>query len=438
MKKIKLAILIFVSIFSTISPSKKYKLQNKKLTIGKAVKNALLRKPTVLAYQYDVENYKHQRSTAITEYVPNITLSEKFHGRKKSSVTANIKRTFAINAQQTLFNLSSYNKYKQYSSLMSSAKHTKQAHQDEIRLSTQSAFLAAFLVQNKLNMMRLQFNSAKDTYEKSKNLFEQKLISNTDLLQAQSTYAESLASVDNYRSEIKEAEKIIEYYTGIKMSIVPDNSDTISKINKSPYMELAWNPKKEDKIKSFDHFYKKALNNRKDLKLKDDTIEKEKHTSQYYEKQYLPKVGVSLNYEKNSLRGGSKYTTRNTTLNISWNVFDGLTNYFNKEAAGARKMKAVLEKNDLRNKIKMEVQSAYTALKSAKNLLSAQEITFKHAKSNFKLKKQQFKQGLISQTDFKNAEFSFESSRIAWLTQAATTKTKYFELLSSCGYPSKS
>lgn len=95
----------------------------------------------------------------------------------------------------------------------------------------------------------------------------------------------------------------------------------------------------------------------------------------------------------------------------------------------------MMEKADLVNKIKLDIQTAYSILQKEIKNFGAQTISYNQAKNEFTLKKQQFDAGLISKVDFETAKYSFENARHYWLTQAATTALKKQELLFNCGYP---
>jgi outer membrane protein TolC len=315
---------------------------------------------------------------------------------------------------------------------VSLAKHQRATHKDAMRIATETAFLDGWLLQQKLPLILLQYKSAKEVFLSDKNKHHNNLLNKNMWLTSQATYAEELATVDSYKDDIAEAEKILKFYTGISLSMLPKNKPTAPKLTK-----LNWNPEQKITIKSLSYYFQKGFAYRKDLKEKQDSINSEAHSSQYYTKQYLPNVSLFGEATKNTIRRGNSTLSKSAGINISWNTFDGLSNYFNKSAADARKTKAILEKHDLINQIKLEIQTAYTALQKEMKNFEAQNVSYKQAKNEYILKRQQFDTGLISKVDFKTAEYTYETARHAWLTQSATTALKELELLYSCGYPPK-
>jgi outer membrane protein TolC len=389
-----------------------------------AVKVALIRKPSIHAFAYSVKDFERQRKATLSTFLPNVTLSESFHTTGNAS---KIKDSFGVSVSQTIFDLARRDYYRLYSSLVSLAKHKKASHEDTIRLATETAYLNSWLLQQKLFSVILQYISAKETFKASKNSYKQNLLNKNDWLKAKESFAAQLAIVNSYKDEIAQAEKDLEYYTGIELKLLPNKKAVTP-------TKLTWNHDQKIKINSFDYYYKKALRNRKDLKEKQDTIDSEAHKSQYYTKQYIPSVSLFGSLSRNTLRQGRVSHIKDAGVRISWNVFDGLSNYFNKSAADARKMQAILEKNDLIAQIKLEIQKAYTTLQKELRNLVAQKVSYKRSKNEFILKKEEFGTGLISKVDFHEAKFSYESAHHSLKTQTSVTALKKQELLFASGY----
>jgi len=198
---------------------------------------------------------------------------------------------------------------------------------------------------------------------------------------------------------------------------------------------LNWDVNKRTRLKSIDYYYRKALRNRKEIKLKRNDIALAKYASDQAISGYVPTVDIFGTLAQTKRRRGDKAFTRTTGLRISWSFFDGLTNYFNKSAADARKLQARLEKGDLIALIKRDVQAALSSVKTEQKKLTAQDVVYTQAKNEFILRKEEFTNGLISKVEYKTAEQQHESSHFTWLTQSVVTAQKYYELLRACGYP---
>jgi len=414
-------------VVKKVEPIKAVQEEIPTLSIEKAVSEALTKKPSIHAYTYAIKGYERTRKTTLSSYLPNISLSETFYNSKNTSF---LKRSFAIQAKQTLINLATRDNYRMATATVSSAHHQKESHKDAIRLATETAFLNSWLLQQKINLIVLLYQSTKDEFEKAKTEHTVNLLNKNDWLKSNATYSQNLAAVNSYRDDAAQAEETLNYYTGDSVSLVPSNLK-----DAPPLIKLTWDPHQTITAKKLSYYYQKALDNRKDIKIKQDEIDLEAYTSQYYAKQYVPTVSTFVDASKNTVRQGNSTWSKSAGISVGWNVFDGLSNYFNKSAADARKMKTVLEKNDLIRKVKLEVQQAHSALQKEIKNLTSQNVSYAQSENEYLLRKQEFDAGLISKVTFQTAQYTYENARFAWLNQVATTTLKHYELLYTCGYP---
>jgi outer membrane protein TolC len=401
------------------------------LSMEQAVEQAKVKKPSVHAFRYSIENYQHLRKGTLSTFLPNISLNETFYNRKNPS---NLKDSFVAQASQTVLDLSKVNHYKMLDAQVSGARHQLEGHKDDVQLATETAFLSAWLLQQKVDFFVLLYEASKKIFEQKKNQYDLNLLDKNEYLKARAEHAGNLATVNTYKQDLSEAEKTLEYYIQDPISLLLPKSD-LSQKTIFP-TKLKWDPEKKAGLEPFDFYYKKAIVNRKDLKIKQDTINLKSHTSQFYAKQYLPTVSLFGAATKSTIWNGDSTFNKEAGLRISWNIFDGLSNYFNKNAARAEKLQAILEKHDLSSQIKLEVQQAYSALKKEIDSLSAEKVEFKQSTNEIILRKQQHTIKLISDVDYQSAKFSYENSKISWITRSVSAELKRRELLKNCGYPS--
>jgi len=443
------------------------------LSIEKTVQEAIKKKPSIHAYHHSIKSFERKQKGTLSTFLPNITLTEKFYN---TTNTSNIKSSFSIVASQTLINLAQIDYHKLYGTYVSSAKHEKESHVDTIRLATETTYLEAWLLQQKLPLTLLLYKSSSETFSKAKSEHKLSLTSKNVFLRSHATHADNLATVDSYRDDITDSEKKLKYYTGIELKLLPTAQTTVSvsqegfpskdtglssgvgtlgkirirpelveglprrgkngaRTPKAPLTKLTWNPNRSFTPKTLGFYYKKGLLNRKDIKIKQDAIDSQAYKSQYYAKQYVPSVSLFGSATKNTMRTGNSTSPKEVGLQISWSFFDGASNYFNKSAADAEKMKSILEKNDLTAQVKLEIQQSYSALQKEIKKLEAEDASYNQAKNEFILRRKEFEVGSISPVDFRTAEYTYEAARFAWLNQVATTALKEQTLLYTCGYP---
>jgi len=395
-----------------------------KLTMDQAVESALAKKKSIHAKYYNIKNYKNLRRGTLSTFIPNLSVRETAYDASTA-----VSHAVEVSASQTLFNLSKVNHYKMYSTYMSAAKHDLQAHKESIRLATETAFLSAWLIQQKLCLILLQFDASKEAFEKAKNQYNLNLLNKNDWLKAKSDHAANLAIVNSYQDEIAQAESELEFYTTKEIRLLPSKDDI------SPTI-LSWDHKKDITIEPFDFYYKEAINNRKDLKSKQDDIDLKDNTSKYYAKQYIPSVSLIGSTSRSHYRAGGAVLSKQAGIRASWS-FDGLSSYFSAEAAKSEKLKAILEKNDLKSQIKFEIQKAHSALQKEINNITAEKAKFTQNKNEFELRRQEVDSGLISPVDFNISEFTYENARFSWFSQLAGASLRERELLFACAYPEK-
>ena len=395
------------------------------LTLDGAVKEALSRKPSVLAYRYSVEDYRNQQIATLSSYMPNVSASETAY------VTAGTRNSIGIEYSQTIFDVPKINSYKKAGVNVAYQRHQKEYHEDNVRLSTETVFLSSWLLQNKQDLISSLNKSTNDTFEYDKNRELVGLISKDDWLKAKYSYSNNISAVKSFQDDLREYEKTLEYYVGLSLALVYNENIV------GTFTKLDWDYERKFVLNSFQNYYEKALRNRKDLKSKKDLIDIERYNSAYYLSQHLPTASVFGSAVRSNVSSSGSSTAESAGIKFSLSIFDGFSRYFNKSAADAKKMQAILNRNDIIQQIKYEVQKAHSAYEKELNTLEAQRDSFEQSKNEFKLKKLKYEIGTISKVDFEIAKYNWENAFHAWITQVAVTAQKERELLYYCGYPSE-
>jgi outer membrane protein TolC len=173
-----------------------------------------------------------------------------------------------------------------------------------------------------------------------------------------------------------------------------------------------------------------ALKNRKELKLKDQEIAEYEEYQKYYKYNYLPEFSLTGQASR-----ASQTIANNIGINLSWNLFDGASNYYQSQQYNANKLKALQEKESLFQQVKYDVQKAYHELMAYIKQLTAKDAAYKQADNEYNLAKLNYKIGLISKVDLDNSMYNFENAHFAWLTAKINVAIKESELNFACGYP---
>jgi outer membrane protein TolC len=395
----------------------------KTLTLEQAINLAYKKKPSIQALRQAKEVSIISRRSTMSPYLPQVSATGIQYDSDYS-----IKRSAAIGITQLVYSFAGpQDTYRIAQKNVNKAEHAIEQSKDDIRLAIEKEFLNAWLLQQKENAITKLYNSSKETFEKDKHKYELKMLNQNDWLKANATFAQNIATVQSYQDDISISEQTLEYLIGEK-HIINNLAD-----NKQEVTKLTWDENYMPTLKPVEFYYELALRNRKDLKIKDETIKQKSIESNYYLKKYLPSISLFGNFTR--YEAASSYNSHNAGLKISWSIFDGLTNYFNKEAAKGNQIKTELEKQDLQQSIKVEIQTAYSNLMKYIKQLNSDLVSYKQSENEFNLKKQKLSLGQVSETDFKTAEYTWNNVQYKFSEEKVAAILKERTLIHACGYP---
>ncbi len=388
----------------------------KTLDMKKAVKIAYKNRPSLKALKFSTQASESNEKVAISGYLPQLALSsdELFQTRSKG-----LQNSTTIQASQLIYSFAGPKQLKKIAKKGTElAKLTERSHEDLIRYEVEATFLQTWLLQEKNKVIRSLNVSAKENIIKSEHQDKLNLLGKNDWLKDESTYANNMSNVYIYPDELSNSQNQLEYLLGNnykKKGIIP---------------RLVWNNNKPIKVKSLTNYYRKALKNRKEIKLKQKEVEQYIESQTYYKNNYLPEVRM-----KGQSSRSDQIKTNNIGINLSWNLFDGASNYHESQKANANKLKALQEKESYIQQIKYEVQKAYHELIQYKKQLTAKDAELKQAKNEFELAKLKYKIGDISKVDLDTSQYNVDNVKFSWLSIKINTTIKQRELFFACGYP---
>ncbi|MBD3273073.1 hypothetical protein GF385_01855 [Candidatus Dependentiae bacterium] len=413
--------IIFLFLF--VLP-KLYSQQINVLNMDKAVKIAHENRSILEALKYSTQASKYNEKVAISGYLPKLYLTsdEKFNTGIKGP-----KNNTTLQASQLIYSFGGPRQLKRAAKKGTEiAKLTERNQEDIIQYEVEIAFLQTWLLQEKKAVINSLNLSSKENIKKAEHQDELKLLGKNDWLKDASTYATNMSNVYLYIDELSNAQNQLEYLLGDVYSINKNNS------------KLIWNFKNPIKIKSLIYYYTKALKNRKEIKLKQKEAEQYAENSKYYKKNYLPEISLTGQISRSSLISSRYYygnKNNSVGINLSWDLFDGASNYYESQKANANKLKALKEKSSYIKQVKNEVQKAYYELLKLKKQLIAKSVELRQAKNQFDLAKLKFKIGDISKVDFDTSKYNWQNNKFDWLTVKILTTMKQRELYFACGYP---
>ncbi len=413
MKKILffIASIFAINIFAQESAQEKNSLD-----IKKAVEIAYKNRPSLKALKFATQSYAYGEKVAISGYLPQLTLSS---GERFASGSKGAQNSTTIAASQLIYSFAGPERLKRIARKDTEiSKLNELNHEDLVRNEVEISFLQTWLLQEKKKAIESLSFAAKQTINKSEHQDKLRLLGQNDWLKNSSTYASNMASVYMYVDDLSSSQSQLEYLLG----------DDFKKDNKNP--ELIWDSKDEINIKALDYYQDLALKNRTEIQMKNKEIEKYEEYEKYYKYNYLP----SFNLTGQASRA-DQVKSNNIGVNLSWNLFDGSSNYYQSQQANASRLKALQERENYIQEIKYDVEKSFHDLLKYKKQLTAKDAALMQAENEYNLAKLNYKIGNISKVDLDNSMYNWENSRFDWLTAKVNVAIKQSELFFACGYP---
>ena len=412
---------IFIYIFNCISYTQIYmqdqsfNTQNN-LDIKQAVDIAYKNRPSLKALKFATQTYEFGEKVAISGYLPQLTLSS---GESFASSSKGPQNSTTVAASQLLYSFAGPERLKRIARKDTEiSKLNELNHKNLIRNEVEISFLQTWLYQEKKKAIETLSNSAKQTVDKAEHQDKLKLLGQNDWLTSAATYANSMANVYLYLDELLASQSQLEYLLG----------DAFLKDGK--YQTLSWDSSEQIKVKALDYYHDLALKNRKEIKMKNKEIEKYEESEKYYKYNYLPDFNLTGQASR-----ASQVVTNNIGVNLSWNLFDGSSKYYQSQQENAKRLKTIQERENYLQEIQYDVEKSFHDLLKYKKLLTAKDAALAQAENAYNLAKLNYKIGNISKVDLDNSMYAWENARFDWLTAKVNTAIKQSELFFACGYP---
>ncbi len=360
-------------------------------------------------------------------YMPKLTLS------LSHTLTPTFKTSTSARIDQTIFRADGpaahaaiSRKYKELSEL------DKELKEDQLRLKTETAFIAAWLKQEERNLVKAKLKSARHVCELAKGKFDLGMSHKSDWLTSKSAHQKTIAEVNEYNNALATKIANLEAYTG---SLLIERKKCENGIGFERYPLIDFDPKANIELADLNSYLEVSLKNRKDIIAKSIEAKRQQLTENLYHKGNLPRASFTGTAEKPLNVSHSTDTIYSAGIAVTWNVFDQLSNHFDASAAKARTTKAILEKEKIIRTAKSEVTAVHRTLGATLRTLHEKKHEVTAAQSAFELAQSKFELGMLSAADFTTAEKTWQTTNFAWLTLAAEAHTEYSELMSVCGYP---
>ena len=401
----------------------------KKLTLTESIAMALEQRPSVKSAAAATESKKYLQRLTLSSMLPNVTVAGTVEEHAEAHATPS---TIGVNASQVIFKFDLPDTLKAAAQETEISKKAEVLNKYQIRFDIEKSFLNAWLVQRQYKLTRSLLKSSQAIFEQQKAQNAVELIDKSVWLKAEAQYANDQATVEQYRDSLHAAFVQLERNLGRKISR-SGSVDCSSSLEKWPTLEWKWNGPVV--VHDLDYYYQLALKHRKELEIQDSTIKTFKHKKKAALKQYLPSFNLFGSMSRFTSGTVSPRFSHSGGVQMSWNIFDGFSNYLSSKSAESLEVQAILDKEELHNSIRSDVHVTYAELMKLHKQLIAQKRSLTAAKNDYTLKREQLNLGLVPYVQFQEARTTWFTNEFSWLTLKITAVQKYAELLFKSGYP---
>jgi len=429
-------------------------LTHESLTIDDAVQRALKYRPDLKAMSYAVQSMESEAKSERAGYFPTIGLTSDVF-QEKGDKALNSNNIISVNQQIYSF-AGPLQKYQKAKNAVQISELDRVIATNQIRWNTEKIFLDAWLVQAKEKSISALKISTQKTFQLQEHRNRLKKLDKDVWLKNVADCATSMAQVDQYKDEVTITFKKLEFLMGESLALLPLCTDSGGQCQ--PRVQLTWHYKKNHKLEPLETYYHYALTNRPEVPQGLKRMEIQKWNIRLEQGSRLPVIAASaqascitnpnnnqtLNetYDPEILDNSGTFikaikTSWELRLSLNWSIFDGLVSQYREQQAEADKIReALTHEQDILN-IRQQVHEFYYSLEKVLKRLDAERLKYIQGRNHFKLKKQEFAIGRISQVDFDAAKSDWQTVKFDWLSYNVQIEQAECDLMYACGYPER-
>jgi len=304
---------------------------------------------------------------------------------------------FKLSLQQpvfTGFKLTSSKNIAEYYSMASKEDYTK-AEKDLI-FNIKNAYWNLFKANQMQKVIEENINQINSHLNDIKNLFDQGMATNNDVLKVQVQLADVTLKQIDITNAVQIATVALNNLIGIPLSTEVSISEQV--VNDEIEME------------SLAVLMESAYKNRADLKSMNYKVEASNEGIDLAKSDWFPQIYISGNYYYSN--PNQRILPSVDKFNGTWDVSLSLSlNLWNWGATNDRKTQAEMQYKQaqdyystLKDAVKLDITSSYLNLKKSEQKIIVAENSVKEAEENYRVTKDKFNNGLISNSELLDAE----------------------------------
>ncbi|MBX9831076.1 TolC family protein [Candidatus Babeliales bacterium] len=436
MKHIILLLLIFLTSYTqparAYAPAESTTLAT--LSLEEAIEIAHKNKPSLQALEQRIYVNKVEERKAWAGYYPTANFLGDLAQQSGQQV---LQTTAIVQGQQLVYDFSGPQAQAKRAQKNTEAQRyfTQQSYND-VRLDVARTFLECWRIQQQNEAIRALNTSSQAVFDQASHQNKVNLLDKNVFLKNAEDYANDIATVHVYHDNLEIFQRRLEFLMGqvINLNILPSEKTKSSLV---PTTKLVWNDDHEIKLEPVNVYHALAIENHPEIKEQQKNIEFQQEDEKIALNQHLPRF---------FLHGQTGATRKDITgfrnfhsfgLRMDWDIFNLPIIDYQAKQARARKLEATLLKQEIENRVRSDVETAYYTLALEASRLRAEKFHYARARNEFTLRKQEMDTGLISTVELSTAKTTWENAQIALINQKVITEVRRQELLHKCGYSEK-
>ncbi len=439
MKKIIVLIIIFYSSFSWIQAQNDSLLL---LDLEKALRVSLENNPNYLIAQKEIEKKKYVLKETKGNLLPNINFSATYNRNIKKPVIflpeesaaafgSNVLEVGSDNSYNAGFNFAMPLYSPQlYPGIEMSEKDLALSREKErsaklnLELEVKKAFYNALLAQESLRVMRLSMKNAEENLENIKNMYEQGLVAEYDLIRAS-------VQTENLRPQVLQAENGYEIALAmLKVQLgLPDDQK----------IKLEGNLKQEAGDL-------KLLPNNKDLINNNTDLQQMRMQMDMLQLQYtstrnarLPSLNLIGNYQWQSQSNNFEFSNYNWVstfaagLQLSIPIFSGMKTYNKLEQNKINSTQLMLQYDYMKDNLCIQLTNGYQNMKVALEKIQSVKKNISMAEKGYEIAKTRYNSGQGTLLEVNDSELALTQARLNYIQAVydfKIAKSEYEKIIS--------
>lgn len=421
-KKLALMLTMYLFPLTTIAP----------LTMQEAVNLSLQNRPSIQALEHLLAAKRHNEKLAWAGYFPSITFNTGFSQAKHQSYPHS---SAGLQVQQLIYDpagpqVQAALEHTRTDQLLFQQEQLKQAAQ----FAVETTYLDCWQLQQQYHSVVTLRSAATKLLAQKKLQRSVELINKNDWLTAVEASSNSIATIDQYFDMLKQNEKMLSFLLGYKHTLH-------LRPNKKNQTTLVWQ-EQTISLKKLAHYKTLALNHRPEIKQAEKKVAETQELYRIASRSQLPVFSLNGQVSRNGgfipglgIIQSAERGFHSIGASLQWSIFDQAKGSIATSQAQAQKLADELNKQELVNSVRSDVEKTYYDVKQALARLKALNSRYIRAENEFSLRTKEFEVKTLGPVEYEQSKTSWEQASFDWIAQKVSVGKKYRELVFKCGYP---